>query len=172
MPTRVLARGNWQDESGEVVAPGVPGFLPQPVGMEGRRLNRLDLARWLTSTENPLTPRVFANRLWKQFFGTGLSAVMEDVGAQGEWPSHPELLDWLAVEFRDGGWDVKGLVKHDRDVGHLSPGRAAPPRASRGRPGQPTARLAERPGGWRRSSSATTPWRSPACSTPRSAARA
>ena len=111
LPTRVLARGNWQDESGELVAPGVPKFLPQPPDAESRRLNRLDLARWLTSPENPLTARVFANRLWKQLFGTGLSAVMEDVGAQGEWPSHLELLDWLAVEFRDGGWDVKALVK-------------------------------------------------------------
>ncbi len=109
--TRVLPRGNWQDETGEVVKPGVPKFLPQPPGAEGRLLNRLDLANWLTSAENPLTARVFANRLWKQFFGTGLSAVMEDVGAQGDWPSHPELLDWLASEFRESGWDVKRLVK-------------------------------------------------------------
>ncbi|MBX6311482.1 MAG: PSD1 domain-containing protein [Isosphaeraceae bacterium] len=109
--TRVLPRGNWQDESGEVVAPGVPQFLPQPPNPEGRRLTRLDLARWLMAPENPLTARVFVNRLWKQFFGTGLSAVMEDVGAQGEWPSHPELLDWLAVEFRESGWNVKHMVK-------------------------------------------------------------
>jgi hypothetical protein len=61
--------------------------------------------------ENPLTARVFMNRLWKQFFGTGLSAVLDDIGAQGEWPTHPELLDWLAVEFRDGGWNVKHMVK-------------------------------------------------------------
>jgi Protein of unknown function (DUF1553)/Protein of unknown function (DUF1549)/Planctomycete cytochrome C len=111
MPTRVLPRGNWQDETGEVVSPGVPKFLPQPPEAESRRLNRLDLSRWLTSAENPLTARVFANRLWKQFFGNGLSAVMEDVGAQGEWPSHLELLDWLASDFREGGWDVKRLVK-------------------------------------------------------------
>jgi Protein of unknown function (DUF1553)/Protein of unknown function (DUF1549)/Planctomycete cytochrome C len=111
LPTRVLPRGNWQDESGELLSPGVPKFLPQPAEAESKRLTRLDLARWLTSPENPLTARVFANRIWKQFFGTGLSAVMEDVGAQGEWPSHPELLDWLAVEFRDGGWNVKDLVK-------------------------------------------------------------
>jgi hypothetical protein len=110
LPTRVLPRGNWQDESGELLAPGVPKFLPQPPEAESRRLNRVDLAKWLTSTENPLTARVFTNRLWKQLFGNGLSAVMEDVGAQGEWPSHPELLDWLAVEFREG-WDVKALVK-------------------------------------------------------------
>jgi Protein of unknown function (DUF1553)/Protein of unknown function (DUF1549)/Planctomycete cytochrome C len=110
LPTRVLPRGNWQDESGELLTPGVPKFLPQPLEAETRRLNRVDLARWLTSPENPLTARVFSNRLWKQFFGNGLSAVMEDVGAQGDWPSHPDLLDWLASEFREG-WDVKALVK-------------------------------------------------------------
>ena len=72
--TRVLPRGNWQDESGEVVEPAVPHFLPQPAAAEGRRLTRLDLANWLTSPENPLTARVFMNRLWKQFFGAGISA--------------------------------------------------------------------------------------------------
>lgn len=108
---RVLPRGNWLDESGEVVTPSVPGFLPQPANPEGRRLNRLDLARWITAPENPLTARVFVNRLWKQLFGVGISSVMEDVGAQGEWPVHPELLDWLAVEFRESGWDVKHVVK-------------------------------------------------------------
>jgi hypothetical protein len=111
MTTRVLPRGNWQDESGEVVEPGVPAFLPQPPGDSDRRLTRLDLARWITSPENPLTARVFVNRLWKQFFGAGISGVMDDVGAQGEWPVHPALLDWLAVEFRDGGWDVKHMVR-------------------------------------------------------------
>ncbi|AGA31013.1 PSD1 and planctomycete cytochrome C domain-containing protein [Singulisphaera acidiphila] len=110
-PMRVLGRGNWQDETGAIVVPSVPGFLPQPRNPEGRRLTRLDLAHWLTAPENPLTARVFVNRLWKQFFGTGISSVMEDVGAQGEWPVHPELLDWLAVEFRESGWDVKHLVK-------------------------------------------------------------
>jgi hypothetical protein len=109
--TRVLPRGNFLDESGAVVEPSVPQFLPQPPGAGTRRLNRLDLARWLVAPENPLTARVFVNRLWKQLFGTGLSAVMEDVGAQGEWPLHPELLDWLAIEFREGGWDIKRLVK-------------------------------------------------------------
>ena len=109
--TRVFPRGNWQDETGEVVTPGVPGFLPQPPDPGTRRLNRLDLANWITSAENPLTARVFANRTWKLFFGTGLAAVMEDVGAQGEWPSHPELLDWVAADFRENGWDVKRMVK-------------------------------------------------------------
>ena len=109
--TRVLPRGNWQNESGEIVQPAPPHFLPQPANESGRRLTRLDLARWLTSRENPLTARVFVNRLWKQFFGTGISVVIDDVGAQGEWPVHPELLDWLAAEFMDSGWNVKHMVK-------------------------------------------------------------
>jgi hypothetical protein len=109
--TRVLPRGNWQDESGPVVTPAVPGFLPQPKTASGGRFTRLDLARWLTSKENPLTARAVVNRLWKQFFGTGLSAQVDDLGAQGEWPAHPELLDWLASEFRESGWDVKHVVR-------------------------------------------------------------
>jgi hypothetical protein len=107
--TRVLPRGNWQDETGEVVKPAVPHFLPQPGRADG--LGRMDLARWLVSPENPLTARVFVNRLWKQMFGTGISTVVDDLGAQGEWPVHPELLDWLASEFMKSGWDVKQLVK-------------------------------------------------------------
>lgn len=109
--TRVLPRGNWQNESGDIVLPAPPHFLPQSENPEGRRLSRLDLARWLISTNNPLTARTFANRLWKQFYGTGISAVVDDLGAQGEWPVHPELLDWLAIEFMYSGWDVKHLVK-------------------------------------------------------------
>ncbi len=107
---RVLPRGNWLDESGEVVEPGVPAFLPQPK-IEGRKLTRLDLAQWIVSPENPLTARVFVNRLWKLFFGTGLSKVLDDVGAQGEPPVNPELLDWLASEFVESGWDVKHVVR-------------------------------------------------------------
>ena len=107
---RVLPRGNWLDESGEVVEPGVPAFLPQPK-VEGRRLTRLDLAQWIVSRENPLTARVFVNRVWKLFFGIGLSKVLDDVGAQGEPPVNPELLDWLAADFIESGWDVKHLVR-------------------------------------------------------------
>ncbi|MEO7318632.1 MAG: DUF1549 and DUF1553 domain-containing protein, partial [Chthoniobacteraceae bacterium] len=107
---RVLPRGNWLDESGEIVEPGVPAFLPQPK-VEGRKLTRLDLAQWIVSPENPLTARVFVNRLWKMFFGTGLSKVLDDVGAQGEPPVNPELLDWLAAEFVESGWDVKHIVR-------------------------------------------------------------
>jgi hypothetical protein len=109
--TRVLPRGNWQDQSGPVVEPALPHFLPQPDAQAGKRLTRLDLARWLVSKQNPLTARAIMNRLWKQFFGTGISSLVEDLGAQGEWPVHPDLLDWLAVEFRDSGWNVKRMIK-------------------------------------------------------------
>ena len=109
-PVRILPRGNWLDESGEVVEPAVPHFLPE-IESGGRRATRLDLARWLTSADNPLTARVFVNRLWKLFFGQGLARSLEDLGSQGEWPTHPELLDWLAVEFMESGWDVKRLVR-------------------------------------------------------------
>lgn len=111
MTMRVLPRGNWQDEKGEIVQPAVPHFLSQPENCEARRLNRLDLANWICAPENPLTARVMMNRLWKQLFGNAISAQVEDLGAQGEWPSHPELLDWLAVEFRESGWDMKHMVR-------------------------------------------------------------
>jgi hypothetical protein len=111
LTVRVLPRGNWQDESGPVVEPAVPHFLPQIAHKDTARATRLDLARWLCSKENPVTPRMFANRLWKQYFGNALSNVVDDLGAQGEPPSHPELLDWLAADFRDNGWDVKRLVR-------------------------------------------------------------
>jgi mono/diheme cytochrome c family protein len=107
---RVLPRGNWLDESGEIVEPGTPASLP-PLGVSGRRATRLDLARWLTTKEHPLTARVFVNRAWALFYGRGLVTTMDDLGSQGAWPTHPELLDFLAAEFVDGGWDVKRLVR-------------------------------------------------------------
>src|SRR5207302_9253269 len=94
-----------------ILQPSAPHFLPQIPNPAGRRLTRLDLAKWLVSPQNPLTSRAVMNRLWKQFFGTGISAVVDDLGAQGEWPVHPELLDWLASEFIDSGWNSKRLVK-------------------------------------------------------------
>ena len=108
--TRVLPRGNWLDESGEVVEPHVPKSLGT-VDTPGRKPTRLDLARWIASRDNPLTARVAVNRIWKLFFGQGLARSLEDLGSQGEWPTHPELLDWLAVEFMDHGWDVKHVVR-------------------------------------------------------------
>ncbi|MDP6306564.1 MAG: PSD1 and planctomycete cytochrome C domain-containing protein [Verrucomicrobiota bacterium] len=106
---RVLPRGNWMDDSGEIVEPAVPHFLP--VLKNGSRANRLHLAEWLTSADNPLTARVFVNRLWYLLFGSGLSSTLDDTGSQGEWPTHPGLLDWLAVEFVESGWDVKHIVR-------------------------------------------------------------
>ena len=109
--TRILPRGNWQDETGEIVDPRTPHFLPGPSADPAKKLTRLDLARWLVAPENPLTARTFVNRLWKQFFGAGLAATTDDLGLQGDTPSHPELLDWLAVEFRESGWDIKHMVR-------------------------------------------------------------
>ncbi len=107
---RILPRGNWMDESGEVVGPGLPQFLPRGETPDSN-LTRLDLARWLVARDNPLTARTYMNRLWKQFFGAGLSRQLDDLGAQGEPPANPALLDWLACEFMDSGWDVKHMVK-------------------------------------------------------------
>ena len=107
---RVLGRGNWMDETGAVVQPAFPEVLAHPKPRE-ERLTRLDLARWLTSQENPLTARVFVNRMWKLFLGAGLSRKLDDQGSQGDWPSHPHLLDWLAGQFVDSGWDVKYTIK-------------------------------------------------------------
>ena len=107
---RILPRGNWMDETGEVMKPAFPGYLPAPA-IADREPNRLDLAQWLVSRDHPLTARVVMNRLWKQFFGTGLSKVLDDLGAQGEPPVHPELLDWLACEFMDSKWDMKHMVR-------------------------------------------------------------
>jgi hypothetical protein len=106
---RILPRGNWLDTSGPVVTPNTPAFLP-PLPEKKGRYTRLDLAEWAVSPDNPLTARVFVNRTWKLFFGHGIARSLEESGAQGELPSHPELLDWLACEFRDT-WDVKKLVR-------------------------------------------------------------
>jgi hypothetical protein len=111
LPVRVLPRGNWMDTTGPEVEPAVPHFLPGHPEAGKRRLNRLDLADWLLSKANPLTARATVNRVWKQLFGAGLSANLDDLGFQGDTPSHPELLDWLAAGFRDGGWDFKALVR-------------------------------------------------------------
>ena len=110
--SRVFPRGNWLDESGQIVRPGVPHFLPQ-IDKEGPQ-NRLDLANWLVDPANGtggLTARVIANRFFYLFFGTGISRSLGDFGGQGQPPSNPELLDRLAVEFYRSGWDMKQLVR-------------------------------------------------------------
>jgi len=107
---RVLARGNWLDDSGEVVQPAVPAYLKLGKASEGRA-SRMNLAEWITSKNNPLTARVMVNRLWAIFHGRGLATPLDDFGAQGTPPTHPELFDWLAVEFMDNGWDIRHMVK-------------------------------------------------------------
>ncbi len=90
--------------------PAVPQFLPQPANAS-QSLTRRDLAQWLCSPDNPLTARTFVNRLWMLMFGAGISPSVDDLGSQGQWPTHPDLLDWLTVEFTESGWDVKHMVK-------------------------------------------------------------
>jgi hypothetical protein len=105
--TTVFVRGDYRTP-GAAVRPGTPAVLPPlPDGPS----NRLTLARWLVSRDNPLTARVHANRLWAELFGRGLVTTVEDFGVKGEAPTHPELLDWLAVEFMDNGWSVKKLLR-------------------------------------------------------------
>jgi len=119
---RVLPRGNWLDDSGEIMQPGVPAFLnssphaPREESVSRSetttvRPTRLDLARWIVASENPLTARVFVNRLWKLAMGRGIVRSLEDFGSQGTPPTHPELLDWLATDFQASGWDVKRAFK-------------------------------------------------------------
>ncbi len=106
--SRMLSKGSYL-LPGDEVSPGVPAaFNPWPANAP---TNRLGVAQWLMSPENPLTARVTANRFWAQFFGTGIVETEEDFGTQGTLPSHPELLDWLAVELRDSGWNVKQFLK-------------------------------------------------------------
>jgi hypothetical protein len=104
--TAILKRGNFLDP-GDSVAPGTPRLLPPP--STGQAKNRLDLARWLVDPANPLTARVQANRAWAQFFGRGIVASEEDLGTQSDPPTHPELLDWLAIELQSHDWSLKRL---------------------------------------------------------------
>ena len=104
----ILDRGEYDKPTEKVSAALPAAFPPMP---EGQPMNRLGLARWITSPDNPLTARVQVNRYWEMLFGTGLVATSENFGTQAEWPTHPELLDWLATEFVRLGWDIKALLK-------------------------------------------------------------
>ena len=108
-PTHLRKRGRY-DDPGELVPRNTPGFLP-PLDKAGDVASRMDLAGWFVDRQHPLTARVAVNRFWQQFFGTGLVKTSEDLGAQGEVPSHPALLDHLAVAFMESGWDIKALQK-------------------------------------------------------------
>jgi hypothetical protein len=99
------------DDSGEIVSPAAPAFLSQDNPASGARANRHDLGAWATSEENPLASRAFVNRIWKLFFGESLAKDPDDLGNQGARPTHPELLEWLAVEFVESGWDVKHIIR-------------------------------------------------------------
>ncbi len=106
--THILVRGVW-DKKGDKVTQGVPAAIaPWP---EGLAKDRLGLAKWIMSMDNPLTARVFVNHVWQMLFGAGIVRTPDDFGLQGQRPTHPELLDWLAVDFMEHGWDVKRLIK-------------------------------------------------------------
>jgi hypothetical protein len=106
-PQHIALRGDYK-QPGAQVDPGTPGFLPAPATPAR---TRLQLAEWIVSPQNPLAARVAVNRLWQELFGRGIVTTSEDFGTQGDRPSYPELLDWLASEFRDGGWDQKRMLK-------------------------------------------------------------
>ena len=108
-PAYILVRGDY-DKLGDEVGRATPAFLPPMKDLDGQP-SRMDLADWIVDPTHPLTARVAVNRFWQQIFGVGLVRTAEDFGAQGEWPSHPELLDYLAVRFVENGWSVRGLMK-------------------------------------------------------------
>jgi len=114
--THILPRGNWMDDSAPIVEPAIPRFLGT-LDTKGERATRLNLANWLVSRDNPLTARAFVNRTWREFFGIGISKTLDDFGSQGEWPTHPELIDWLASEFMHPEFDA--AVAHDWDMHHI-----------------------------------------------------
>ena len=167
--TRMLKRGDWLNP-GKAIRPGVPPALhPLPANLPPTRLT---LARWLVDPASPTTARAFVNRVWQTYFGTGLVATSEDLGMQSEAPSHPELLDWLAVEFMDKGWKQKDLHRAVvTSAAYRQSSRIASTgleKRSRTTACSPGARASAS----RARSSATWRWRSAACSTRPSAARA
>ena len=157
----ILFRGEYDKRRDEVKAGHArrrcrrcPADLPR---------NRLGFAQWLLRPEHPLTARVTVNRFWQEVFGTGLVRTTGDFGVSGELPSHPELLDWLAVEFRETGWDVKRFFKLLVTVGHLSAVGGRRRRRSWRRTRTTGCCRAGRGSAWTPRWSATTPWRPAAC---------
>ena len=148
--TRILPRGNWMDDSGDVVQPAIPSFSANS-NTGGRRATRLDLANWLVSPENPLTARVFVNRLWRQFFGTGISKILEDLGSQGEWPVASRIAGLAGGRVHEPAWHAEGA--HPWDVRHMirtivtshtyRQSSMTDAAARRARSGQPSARASE-----------------------------
>jgi hypothetical protein len=114
--TRILPRADWMNETTEIVQPAVPAFLGK-LDTGDKRATRLDLANWLISKENPLTARAYVNRVWREFFGIGITKAIDDLGSQGEAPVHAELLDWLAAEFMEPRYEAAGA--HEWDMKHL-----------------------------------------------------
>ena len=134
-PTHVFIRGNALEKGAEVFA-GLPVTLTEVVPVEGS-LDRLAMARWWVSDDHPLTSRAFVNRLWEQLFGVGIVPTLEDFGSSGEKPTHPELLDYLAVRFqKDHNWSVKAILQRDRSQSFLPPVGACDPGAFATRSGQ------------------------------------
>ena len=108
--TYMLVRGQYSSpDKSKVIQPNTPSFLPAM--KDDKNKNRLGLAKWLTDKENPLTPRVTVNRYWQTIFGRGISDTPSDFGSQGKWPTHPDLLNWLAADFIESDWDVKRAIR-------------------------------------------------------------
>ena len=108
--TKIQLRGNWQN-LGDEVREGVPEVFHDPPAADGGRVDRLALAKWLVDPANPLTARVIVNRLWERLLGIGIVSTSEEFGSQGDLPSHPELLDWLASELVESGWNLQAMQR-------------------------------------------------------------
>ena len=152
----------------EKLGPTVPrGFLtafavPDAATVNPKQSGRLELAQWLTSPKNPLTPRVIVNRVWQHLFGQGIVSTVDNFGVTGDTPSHPELLDHLATRFVRDGWSVKKLVRALVLSRAYQLSSEATASSSRGRSGEPAGLAAHARGGWTPRRSATRCWPRPA----------
>ena len=165
----LLFRGEY-DKQRDQLSPDTPDILP-PFPADAPR-NRLGLARWLVAPEHPLTARVTVNRFWQEVFGTGLVKTTGDFGVSGELPTHPELLDWLAVDFRENGWDVKRLFKQIVTSATYRQAATTTPQKREADPGQSLAVPRAAISAWMPRWCAIMPWPPVACWSARSAAPA